>query len=634
MRWKFLIPSLIITAAAIIFSVLLLDTFLKRAAIASGEFIFGARVEITSLETRFRDMSVRIKGLSVANKREPFKNLFEVGEIKFSVNPVHLLSRKFIINEMTVAEIRTGTDRKTSGALPLRKIRAHDARRRKEETLMGRLIARLEGKSEKEVGTLPAFSEIKSAKREIEDISLERAFSVDELKSLREFEILKSSLAQKNEYYKKKLAGLEIDEKISLVNSRMQAVSELRFQDLADIERAKKAVEELNQARLELESAYQELSQARKELLRDFGTQAELISRINELKNKDYERIAQRLGLPQVLFDNISEAIFGSVWINRVNTALHYIQLARKYMPSRKKGEKRLVFTRRKGRDIIFPKEHPPAFLLKRAQLRGSFGSAEPVNFSGMATDIASDPALHGQPALIKMEGTKGPRRIDIFANLNHTQENPYNLIRITYSGFEATALGLPESEYLPSLKDSLADISAEITLSGENLDSHLKLSIQGIGAHSESSNYELKRFIEELWRGISEINVAAHLFGTKDNLQLKVTSDIDEVLSSRLQGLIGDKLAEFQARLRAEIDKLTEPKEEELIREFNEKKEGVEALYAQKQKEAQAVIDAAEDKSTKFEQKAREQLEREERKVEEELRRKIDEKLPDVFRR
>ncbi len=496
MRWKFVIPAAIFVAAIALFNILFLDAMIKKAVVASGEFIFGARVEVVSLKTRFRDMSIKIKGLAVANKKETFKNLFEIGEIRFSINPVHLLSKKFIINEMIVSELKTGTERKTSGALPPKKIKKHDARRKKEKkTFTGKLMARLKEKGEKEIKALPAFGSIKSFEKEIKGISIQKAFSVDDIESLKEFENLKSSFSDKNEQYKKKLSDFKTDEKLALVNAQIRAVSEIKLQSASDIEPAKKTLNELNAARQELENVYKEIAKTREELAADFGANVALIARINELKNKDYERISQKLKLPQISFGNLSEAIFGPVWINRVNAALHYIELARKYMPSRKKGDKKVIFVRRKGRDVMFPKEYtPPAFLLKKTLLSGSFGSTDPLGFTGIATDITSDPVLHGQPVIIKMEGSKGVRRIDLFSQLDHTKEASYDLVRITYNGLDAAALGLPESEYLPSLKDAAANVSAEILLSGENIDSRLKLNITNVRPRSESGDDEISR--------------------------------------------------------------------------------------------------------------------------------------------
>ena len=109
MRWKYFIPTVVITALIVVFNIFFLDYLLKTSIISAGEMIFGARVEVSSVKTRFKNLSIDIKGLKAANKSDVFKNLFEIDDIRFSVRPAPLLSMKLIINEMAVDGVKWGT---------------------------------------------------------------------------------------------------------------------------------------------------------------------------------------------------------------------------------------------------------------------------------------------------------------------------------------------------------------------------------------------------------------------------------------------------------------------------------------------------------------------------------------------
>ncbi|MFN3966148.1 MAG: hypothetical protein ACK4JE_00400, partial [Endomicrobiia bacterium] len=112
-RWKAVIPLLVFIAGTTIFCVFFLDTIIKNTFISIGESIFSAKVEIAKLKTKFKNMSIEIKGIQVADKSDPWKNLFEIDSVKFGIQPIPLLSKKVIIDEMSVEGIKWSTKRKT-----------------------------------------------------------------------------------------------------------------------------------------------------------------------------------------------------------------------------------------------------------------------------------------------------------------------------------------------------------------------------------------------------------------------------------------------------------------------------------------------------------------------------------------
>jgi hypothetical protein len=148
-----------------------------------------------------------------------------------------------------------------------------------------------------------------------------------------------------------------------------------------------------------------------------------MLAKINELKDKDYKALSDKFKLPSFSFGNISESLFGPVWIGRVNSAIYYMHLTRKYMPARKKTDKTVVSQRLKGRDVNFPKfDNPPAFLIQQALLDRHSGGAgkagEPMDFKGRITDITSDPAMLGRPTIGTIDGAQGKQALNMKAVL------------------------------------------------------------------------------------------------------------------------------------------------------------------------------------------------------------------------
>jgi len=113
MRWKFFIPFVVVVGVVTLFNILFLDVIIKKVLISAGESVFGAKVEVRYLRTGFSDLSVTIKDLSIADKDDVWKNLFETEKIRFALKPLPLLSAKFNIDEVSIEGMRFGTQRKT-----------------------------------------------------------------------------------------------------------------------------------------------------------------------------------------------------------------------------------------------------------------------------------------------------------------------------------------------------------------------------------------------------------------------------------------------------------------------------------------------------------------------------------------
>src|SRR5436190_15329609 len=119
-RWKAVIPTAIFLALLTIFIVFFLDSVIKWTLIKAGQAVFGAKVEIAFLDLRLSDSSLRIRGMQVADRALPMQNLFQFDEATFDARSLPLLEKKIVIDDATLAGLKFGAPRKTSGALAWR----------------------------------------------------------------------------------------------------------------------------------------------------------------------------------------------------------------------------------------------------------------------------------------------------------------------------------------------------------------------------------------------------------------------------------------------------------------------------------------------------------------------------------
>ena len=226
-RWKAVLPTVIILTIAVVFTVFFADGIIKKITIDIGESVFGAKVEISSLKTKLKNMSVEIKGLQIANKEDVWKNILVIDRIGFSMETIPLLSKKIIVNEMTAEGVEWGTARKTSGALPPRKKKKLERKRNGEDTgISDRMMASLKNKASEEASNLAIISDIKSFQKNIKEL-IEKA-------KLKSQKVMVIGLTEINEQTIESSSKFE-NETIRKYNAYLKEISDVGDVDFVDM---------------------------------------------------------------------------------------------------------------------------------------------------------------------------------------------------------------------------------------------------------------------------------------------------------------------------------------------------------------------------------------------------------------
>ena len=98
-------------------SMLFMDGWMESSLESAGEAAVGARVEIDGFDFRLMDLSVSWDRLQAADKANPLQNILETGPAELDHHGAALLRKHFIIDEASLADVRTGTSRETDGSL-------------------------------------------------------------------------------------------------------------------------------------------------------------------------------------------------------------------------------------------------------------------------------------------------------------------------------------------------------------------------------------------------------------------------------------------------------------------------------------------------------------------------------------
>jgi len=599
MRWKYFIPTVVITALIVVFNVLFLDYVLKLSIIATGEMIFGAKVEVSSVKTRFGNLSIDIKGLKAANKGDVFKNLFEIDEIRFSVKPAPLLSMKVIIDEMAVDGVKWATKRDSSGALPPVKQAKYARQQQKDDKngFFSKLSDKILDKGKSQFGQLPALGDIKNSQQQFKNFSFDKAISAEDLQSVKELETMKQGVNDKYSKYQDRLKKLDADDNINKAAAQVSDLSKIKVSSPQDVQALKTKLDGLNGTKDELDKSAKELQNLRAQAESDFGSDKDLLANINELKDNDIKALSAKYKLPSFTTTGVAGALFGPVWLSRVQKAIYYVGVVRKYMPPRKKNAKTATVQGARGTDVSFPKaDTPPDFLISKTSLSGTTGGAgkegTPLDFKGEIDDITSDQSQLGRPTTFEINGVMGPKTLKASGNFDHRTDDASDTFNFTYTGLTAKEMNLPKSEYLPSFDKGEGKVNGNFTMRGEDIDASVDIVLTNFQLPDADKTDEAKNIVASLWSGIDSIAVTAKLTGKIDKIDIAVSSNIDKTLSDRLTKLYGEKIAEIQNKIRSEVDRLTNEKKAEVTAQYNAKRNELMNAFTGKQKELQEKTD------------------------------------------
>ena len=122
------------------------NVIIKKALTSVCERIFEAKTDIQKVDFKFLDSSLKLTKIEIANKNDYMKNLVDIGSITVDFDLAQLLKKRFVADELSVLDVNSGTERKTSGELPPRekkKIKKQKTKAEKEasESKLGKLIA-------------------------------------------------------------------------------------------------------------------------------------------------------------------------------------------------------------------------------------------------------------------------------------------------------------------------------------------------------------------------------------------------------------------------------------------------------------------------------------------------------------
>ena len=570
-RFSFLIPAVIIISAVFIFTLRYLDDYIKNTLISAWEFAFGAKVEIMSVKTSFENLGINISGLKIGDKDDEYKNLADIDNINFKVRFIPLLSKKIIIDNMSVDGLKWNTKRTSSAKLPPKLEKK--AEKSSHPTFAQKALTQIKDQSAKEFNAFPSVQKFNEIQNMVKDFSPQSVVDMAGIKSVESVQKYYVGLMGKYDSYLKDINNQDFSQLYKEISDLSNEISKVEVKTPEDVKKLADLLNRVKDKKKKIEQGYHVLKNMKDSLLKDAKSAKTAFKDINALISQDVDNIAAKLSIPSFDLKGISKMLFGGVWVSRVEKVLYYLQLVKKYIPESGSVETK---ERQKGTDFSYPlKSVLPKLLISKISLTGTTGGegkdGQIINFSGNVNNITSDQKLIGKATSFEIEGNDGNQTIAVSGYFDRLTDNPSDKLVFIMTGFDAARLGVPSTDYTPSFDNAKAEFETDFMLSGSDFTSEASVKITGItynadGKELANIDNNIKKYLAALWNGVNSIDIKTAISVTQEGgTNFSFSSDIDKILSGRFSSILSSAVGDVKIKIRQEVNQYVESQKQVL---------------------------------------------------------------------
>lgn len=560
-RWRALIPLALFVLVVVLAWTLFVDRLIRLGVEAGGTAAVGARVDLASARLKLFQGQLRLRGLQVTNPSKPMTNLFQVDDIVLDIGVRALLEKKLDAESVAVRGLAFGTPRKTSGALPPKKVSPSSG---------AFSLAEAAGWAQKaalpslDLGGLGKPVNVGALKPDsLKTVAMARALAAqgDSLKGALTRQVTEASpgpVVDSAKALAARLQGADV-RKLGLAGARDAATS------------VRNTLNSVKAARDRL-TALQQSVTAQADSFRG------RLAALDRARQQDYAYARSLVKLPSLDPKDVSSAMFGRIALQQIAPQLAMVRAVQQRIPPGMMPQKHAGPVRRRmaGTTYVFPKARAyPTLLLEFAE--GTFALTGNTTLAGSwigrLTGVTTEPAVYGKPLtfLVQRSGaTAGPQQIGVSGVLDHTGAVPKDSVRAHLVGARLPAADIPGVGARIDLSRGMMDVVLARTgdaLRGSwtvGTDSAVWSRLGAGGAPVDTGSATrigTQAWLDALvWRTVSSlrhVDIQATISGTLASPQLDVSSNVGGEISRGLQAALKAEVSRAEAQVRAKVDSL-----------------------------------------------------------------------------
>jgi uncharacterized protein (TIGR03545 family) len=566
MRKKFVFFIFVPIVALCVIVYLFVDSWVESGLESAGEALVGAKVEIDNLHLSLSPIAIQFSRLQVANSRDPWKNVFETGKARFSLDFGQLLRGKYIIETMEVNNVILATKRTTDGSLPKPPPPSN-----RQTSVVAELSSMLGNEAQK----APVFDLNKIRK----ELKIDSLLNIQNLRTIQYIDTLKSRVRDASQQWQATLSDVEKSkQRLTEVQASINAIN---VNELKTVQNITAALNNVNNAYRGINDINETFKNRQTAVTTQINRLTASVNAIDGYVRSDYEMVRRLARVPDLSTQGLAKLLLGREILQRVGTYLSWIEFAHTAIPkyvSKPDNEKPPRF---KGQDIHFPVDRAyPKWWIRKVALSVSEDKAQNPEYfyaSGEIHNITNDQRITGFPLTISLSGSKaGGSSFTFNASFDRRPDVPIDNYRVTASNIPAADITFGQADFVPSrITKAIINSSAEVTVPGDQFDSNVKLAFRDLLlVFDRSPQGDIERITRDVLAGITGFNVGLRMWNTAGPLDVALTTDLDDQLAARTRKVIGDEFQKLQNDIRAKVDQRIAEKRAEFEKVFNQKKD------------------------------------------------------------
>ncbi|MFN5075886.1 MAG: TIGR03545 family protein [Planctomyces sp.] len=525
MRWKWIVPRLLIAFSIWAFIHWGMDPLLRWTAVSALQSVTGARVDIRRVVTTFFPPSIDIQQTAVASARRRGRNLFEFDRMSLQLENRSLSQRRFVISDGRIENLQFDTWRSDDGQL--------------------------------EKPATPVVEEPSWASEKLKELGDEWLTQLSEqARAQLDPNTLETWRLGSEVYEKWDVRFEDLTDRARDLEPRVRSLSE-QFKlakEGSTVDQIEKYLEVAREADLVLQDARRlqnDLKQMAPEVRTDFES-------INQARLNDQQMIQQKIALLKPDGRRISQALLGRDVYLRVQEMLTWFELFRSYQSEL---TQQVQPPRNPGRTWpVLPVSLGPAFHARKISLSGNMSiDRDLVPWQAVLSDITSDPRLLGKPAVLEASAA-GPRPLQ----LKYTVDATTDVLRSELTaelrdpqGFALAAGRRQKARFEAGLSN--LTWTAQVALTGDDMSGFIQLvsDIDGLSFEaSDDVRPEILEAANEALHDIQSLDVGLALPRTLQTPDIGLSTELGDQIASGIQTAVMHQLDRARARLLEEADR------------------------------------------------------------------------------
>lgn len=552
-RWKYVIPRLLILLVIAVALRLGLDPALHWAIVKSGESATGAKVDLADVETSLMSGQLLLKEFALTNPQSPMRNLCEATDMQLQLDVNALLHGRVVVTDGTISGLRFDTDRETSGALVI-----DDAAEDTGPSVFDPLVA----------------SAGQMGEEWFDDLG--DRLDTDIASQLQSPKLAKELQARWPQQYE------ELQTQVKSIRTRgkqlEKSIREVKKNPLRGLEKLVELQQEIVGLQQEIKSVQQQIAELPKQAEQD--RQAVLAAR-----EQDEALLREKLQIGTLDGEGLTQTLLGQPVTEGLNSALEWVSWARDQIPSNPAKEKA---SRSRGTTVVFtpslPDYHVKLLMLEGdAQLNG-----QPLKLTGSLTNASSSPKLLDQPTQLLVRGS-GELDVNVNVTMDRREEIAKDTLQLTCPQMAIAGRTLGNAKKLAiEMDEGLANFQIDMSIVDDAISGQILFEQESLSLTprlAKSPNGQLAMTLQQALDGVQRLEASVTLAGTikkpKFNIKSDIGSQVAAGLNASVKNLVEGQKERLLAKTRAEVDaqlgqltKLRENAQQQLLASLGENQE------------------------------------------------------------